>query len=473
MLRLAPKLAPTLLLAASLAPTVAQGQIVQQVYPVGTGFTYQGRLDDNGQPASGVYDLQFQLFNGPSLLNFVQSTIVVEDVQVTGGLFTAKVDFGGLFPGAARWIAIGVRPGNSTGAFTTLPGRQELTPSPYAIGLSLPYAASYATPTGSLFSIAQTGAGNALALSSTTGDALVISTTGGDAIETSTTTGNGLNAVSSGAAAAVRAANSGTGPGLYAQLSGPSAAGAAAVFGYNLATNGAAAFFRTESQSNPANTVEVQNQGTGIGLHVTQRTNRAALFESTSPAGVNGGVMSTVAGGGIPIWAKTTGTSAAGRFDIDNAASTANALEVNNLGSGLTAKFNGGNVQVNGNLFAQTGTVLNRATPIAWGTFNALTQNPAIETSSGNVTITYTSGWGYRVQVIGEGDPSKWTVIANPRYGNNPETTSTEYNVKVGAPLSVAGQPGTGVFFISERCIAGCNEFVPNHWINFVVYKGQ
>src|ERR1041385_4248258 len=29
----------------------------------GTAFTYQGRLDNNGAPANGSYDLQFILFN--------------------------------------------------------------------------------------------------------------------------------------------------------------------------------------------------------------------------------------------------------------------------------------------------------------------------------------------------------------------------------------------------------------------------
>lgn len=52
-------------------------------------------------------------------------------------------------------------------------------------------------------------------------------------------------------------------------------------------------------------------------------------------------------------------------------------------------------------------------------------------------------------------------------------SVSTEYLLRVVEPLSIAGQPGTGVFYIAERCIAGCNEFVPPHWIAFVVYKGQ
>ncbi len=47
-----PLLIPLLLLLSATA-TLAQS----------TGFTYQGRLQDNGTPANGSYDLQFTLFD--------------------------------------------------------------------------------------------------------------------------------------------------------------------------------------------------------------------------------------------------------------------------------------------------------------------------------------------------------------------------------------------------------------------------
>ncbi|HHB90516.1 MAG TPA: hypothetical protein ENK60_04340, partial [Anaerolineae bacterium] len=34
--------------------------------PVGTSFTFQGRLLDGGQPAEGLYDFKFALFDAPS-----------------------------------------------------------------------------------------------------------------------------------------------------------------------------------------------------------------------------------------------------------------------------------------------------------------------------------------------------------------------------------------------------------------------
>src|SRR5262249_25167183 len=55
-------------------------------------------------------------------------------VVVTDGLFATLLDFGANFPGADRWLEIGVRT-NGAGlvGFTTLIPRQPLTASPYAI----------------------------------------------------------------------------------------------------------------------------------------------------------------------------------------------------------------------------------------------------------------------------------------------------------------------------------------------------
>ncbi len=57
-------------------------------------------------------------------------------MAVSGGLFTTQIDVGGgVFYGMQRWLEIGVRPGGSTGAYTTLSPKQELTPAPYALAL--------------------------------------------------------------------------------------------------------------------------------------------------------------------------------------------------------------------------------------------------------------------------------------------------------------------------------------------------
>lgn len=101
---------------------------------VGTAFTYQGRLEDAGAPANGVYDLEFALYDASTGGSQIGSTVTKDDVSVANGLFVVALDFGGnAFAGDARWLEIGVRSGASTASFTILSGRQELTPVPNAI----------------------------------------------------------------------------------------------------------------------------------------------------------------------------------------------------------------------------------------------------------------------------------------------------------------------------------------------------
>jgi hypothetical protein len=99
----------------------------------GSAFTYQGKLSDAGAPASGLYDFEFRLFDaGGAQLG---PAVAREDVQVTNGSFTVELDFGAppFTGGTARALEIGVRPGASAGAYTTLAPRQPLNSSPYSI----------------------------------------------------------------------------------------------------------------------------------------------------------------------------------------------------------------------------------------------------------------------------------------------------------------------------------------------------
>lgn len=96
-----------------------------------TAFTYQGSLKDGTNQANGTYDLQFRLWDASSP---IAGPITLEDVPVTNGVFSVNLDFGAsALPGADRYLEISVRPGASTGAFTTLAPRQQVTSSPYAM----------------------------------------------------------------------------------------------------------------------------------------------------------------------------------------------------------------------------------------------------------------------------------------------------------------------------------------------------
>jgi hypothetical protein len=98
-----------------------------------TGFTYQGRLNDNGQPANGIYDFQFRLYDAETGGTQVPVIPVSAGVAVTNGLFTTGMDFGeDVFDGTTYWLEIAVQAHNG-GGFVTLSPRQLITPAPEAI----------------------------------------------------------------------------------------------------------------------------------------------------------------------------------------------------------------------------------------------------------------------------------------------------------------------------------------------------
>jgi trimeric autotransporter adhesin len=141
--------------------------------PLGTAFTYQGRLIENGSPASGAYDLELKLFDAPAAGAQVGPTLLRDDVPVAGGLFTVLVDFGAAFGGSARWLEIGVRAGASTGAFTTLPGRQELTPSPNALfSANAPWSGVTGKPAGFADDVDNDSGGDITAVNTAAGSGL-------------------------------------------------------------------------------------------------------------------------------------------------------------------------------------------------------------------------------------------------------------------------------------------------------------
>lgn len=96
-------------------------------------FTYQGRLNQNGVPASGIFDLQFGLFAVPSGGVPVSGVVTHSAVGVSNGLFTVLLNFGSAaFDAGDRWLDIAARPAGS-GSFTSLTPRQPVTPVPYAL----------------------------------------------------------------------------------------------------------------------------------------------------------------------------------------------------------------------------------------------------------------------------------------------------------------------------------------------------
>lgn len=116
---------------AALALALAAPPVALAQTPLGTAFTYQGKLDSNGAALTGVADFTFRLFDAAVAGNQL-AAVTLDDVPITDGLFTVSLDFGpSAFAGAARWLEIAVR---ETGLnYTTLTPRQPLSAAPYAL----------------------------------------------------------------------------------------------------------------------------------------------------------------------------------------------------------------------------------------------------------------------------------------------------------------------------------------------------
>ncbi|PWU09018.1 MAG: hypothetical protein C5B50_28110 [Verrucomicrobia bacterium] len=119
-----------------------------------TAFTYQGKLNDGSNPASGLYDMTFTLFDSATGLNQIGLPVSAFATPVTNGLFTTSLDFGsGPFTGPARWLEIQVKT-NTSATYNKLTPRTALSPTPYAI-----YAQTAGTVTNSAITSSKIASG--------------------------------------------------------------------------------------------------------------------------------------------------------------------------------------------------------------------------------------------------------------------------------------------------------------------------
>ncbi len=110
-----------------LAPSAARPD------PLRSAFSYQGVLRQDGQPANGRYDFLVELYATPAEIEAALCVVVVDDTVSDGGVFTLEPDCGQLvFDGQRLFLQLSVRPGASTGSYTPLLPRQEITGVPYA-----------------------------------------------------------------------------------------------------------------------------------------------------------------------------------------------------------------------------------------------------------------------------------------------------------------------------------------------------
>ena len=103
---------------------------------MGSGFSYQGQLKEQGIPLDGDVDLSFSLF-AVEFGGVALEELTLANVAVVNGLFTVELDFGAtVFDGDALWLEVSVRSPHDpsdTEVYTPLSPRQPLTPIPYAL----------------------------------------------------------------------------------------------------------------------------------------------------------------------------------------------------------------------------------------------------------------------------------------------------------------------------------------------------
>lgn len=243
------------------------------VTALSNAFTFQGALDDGGSPANGAYDFRFILYDDAVGGGQVGPIVTVNDLNVSGGIFTATLDFGAVFQGSARWVEVQVRPGASAGAFTTLSPRQPVSATPYAL---------YAKNVGE---------------HNHWGDTFSGSTTTGLTINQNAAQGNGI---------VVNMDNATNGVGVFAMID-ETTGSAVAVEGVASAPGGAGGSFMTMSP-------------TGTGLRAVGTGNDSTALQIT-----NGAIK--VTGGVRPAfeWTATAATIAGNQTVIDHPLVNGNA----------------------------------------------------------------------------------------------------------------------------------------------------
>lgn len=74
--------------------------------PQVASFTYQGALQQNGQPVTGLRNLEFALYDAQQNGVQIGTTFTALDHPVTDGLFTIDLPFPDAFAGEQRWLEI-------------------------------------------------------------------------------------------------------------------------------------------------------------------------------------------------------------------------------------------------------------------------------------------------------------------------------------------------------------------------------
>ncbi len=343
-----------------------------------TAFTYQGQLMQSGLPVSGNVNLVFTLYDDPTLTvnHQIGNPITLNNQPLTNGLFTVPLDFGAnAFPSARRWVQESVNG-------TTLSPRQEVTPTPYALNLRLPFAGN-ASVNGNTFAVTNSfGTGTALyGHNLDNGTGVFGESPNGIGVYGQSDTGYAVYAQSTDGFG-VWAEADGTGSGVYAISDSGVGVNAGSnsgigVYGQSDTGNGVG------GQSTGGTAVWAQALGSGYGVYA--RSDLGSGIYGVSFASNGTGVVGEANNGGNAYG--VFGTSANG-YGVHASSDTGTGVYAgSNSGIGVYAQSTTGN-----------------------GVFAVSTSGPAVQAQ--------TSGSGYGVYAISEGGTGIYGVsFAKDRTG--------------------------------------------------------
>ncbi len=149
---------------------------------VGTAFTYQGQLKQNGSPVNGSVSLSFKLYSTPTGGSPLGT--VNQSLNLANGLFTTQLDFGAstssAFDGSERWLGI------SIASDPELTPRQPLTAVPYALYSSGNWGLSGNVGTSPVTNFVGTTDNQALVFKTNNAEAMRLDSTGKLGVGTTT-----------------------------------------------------------------------------------------------------------------------------------------------------------------------------------------------------------------------------------------------------------------------------------------------
>jgi hypothetical protein len=398
--------------------------------PLGTTFTYQGRLTESGAPVNGDADFQMSFWDGPDAGAAMVTPIALRTAAVVDGTFAVDLNFGaGLFNGDERWLQIAVRFPAGSGTFTTLTPRQRINAAPYALAMlgrfTQPNASSpnliggFAgnTVTPSVIGATISGGGNVNSVNSVIDDFGTVSGGFGNSAGNDSTVGGGVSNDAIGGAATVGGGVNNTANGSQSTVSGGGGNFASenhsTVGGgeFNAATEGHATV--SGGQNNTANVINSTvgggfsnvSSGPGLGSSTVgggwDNTASGEFsivgggFQNTasgSQSAVGGGALNTASGGGSTV-AGGGGNTASGLYSTVAGGNSNLAQGSYSFAGGRRAKANhngsfvwGDSTDANVSSFATNTFTARAVNGFIFYTNSALTSGAAMGAGAGSWT---------------------------------------------------------------------------------------